>query len=216
MPQADRKPLRLAVLLSGGGTTLRNIADRINAGTLNARVSVVIASNDKAFGIKRASDLSLPNFVVPRKAYDNTEAFSEHVFGLIRDSGAELVCLAGFLSLLVIPDDFAGKVINIHPALLPAFGGKGMHGQHVHQAVLEHGCKLSGCTVHFADQTYDTGPIIAQRSCPVLEDDTPQTLAARVFEVECELYPEAIALIAGGRVSIDGSRTRIAPAQAAR
>jgi len=211
MADTQRPPLRLAVLLSGGGTTLQNLAERINAGSLNAQIVVVIASNDRAFGTRRASDLGLPNFVVPRKGYDTTEAFSTHVFDLIRDAGADLVCLAGFLSLLTIPDDYAERVINIHPALLPAFGGKGMHGRHVHEAVIAHGCKLSGCTVHFADRTYDTGPIICQRSCTVHEDDTAETLAARVFEVECALYPEAVALIADGRVSIDGRRTRILP-----
>lgn len=211
----SQTPIRLAVLLSGGGTTMVNLADRIAGGTLHAKINVVIASNDKAQGIQRAAELKLPNYVVPRKAYDSTDAFSEQVFGLIRDAGADLVCLAGFLSLLTIPDDFAGKVINIHPALLPAFGGKGMHGRHVHEAVLEHGCKVSGCTVHFADQTYDTGPIIAQRACPVLDDDTPDTLAARVFEQECEAYPEAIGLIASGRLKLDGRRTRLETTPAA-
>jgi phosphoribosylglycinamide formyltransferase-1 len=214
---AAPKPLRLAALISGGGTTMVNLAERVAADDparrLHAQISIVIASNDTAAakGIARAHDLKLPTYVVPRKGYDSTESFSEHVFGLIRDAGADLVCLCGFLSLLQIPDDYAGKVINIHPALLPAFGGQGMHGRHVHQAVLEHGCKLTGCTVHFADQTYDTGPILVQRSCPVLEDDTPETLAARVFEQECEAYPQAINLIAAGRVTIEGRRTRIAP-----
>jgi len=212
-----RGPLRLATLISGGGTTMVNLAERAAfddpARKLHAQISLVIASNDQAAarGIERAHGLKLPTFVVPRKGYDGTEAFSEHVFGLIRDAGVELVCLCGFLSLLQIPDDYAHKVINIHPALLPAFGGKGMHGRHVHEAVLAHGCKLTGCTVHFADQTYDTGPILVQRACPVLEGDTPQTLADRVFEQECEAYPRAINLIAAGRVTIEGRRTRIAP-----
>ncbi len=217
---AAPKPLRLAVLISGGGTTMVNLAERATAQEparrLHAQISVVIASNDTAAakGIARAHDLKLPTFVVPRKCYDSTESFSAHVFGLIRDAGAELVCLCGFLSLLRIPDDYADKVINIHPALLPAFGGKGMHGHHVHEAVLAQGCKLTGCTVHFADQTYDTGPILVQRSCPVLEDDSPETLAARVFEQECEAYPQAINLIAAGRVTIEARRTRIAAAPA--
>ncbi len=216
MAHTQGEPIRLAILLSGGGTTMVNLAQRIAAGRLDARIAIVIASNDTAAakGIERSHDLKLPTFVVPRKAYADTTAFSQHVFGLIRDAGAELVCLAGFLSLLDIPDDYAGKVLNIHPALLPAFGGQGMHGQHVHAAVIEHGCKVTGCTVHFADQTYDTGPILVQRACRVLEDDTPEALAARVFEQECEAYPEAIELIAQGRVTIDNRRTRISESSA--
>ena len=205
-------PPRLAVLLSGSGTTLQNLADHIAAGSLNAAIATVIASNDRALGISRAQNLSLPAHVVSRRATKSTAEFSDLVFNLIRDADADLVCLAGFLSLLQIPDDFASRVINIHPALLPCFGGPGMFGHHVHEAVIAHGCKVSGCTVHFADQTYDTGPIIIQRTCPVLEDDTPDTLAARVFKEECAAYPEAINLLAAGRVTASGHRTHIAPA----
>lgn len=185
----------MAVLLSGGGTTMLNLAQRIAAGTLNAQIKLVIASNDTsaAKGIQRAHDLGLPCQIIRRKDHADTAAFSEAVFAQVRDAGCELVCMAGFLSLLVIPDDFRERVMNIHPSLLPAFGGKGMHGRHVHEAVLQAAAKVTGCTVHFADNTYDTGPIVLQKSCPVLPDDTPESLAARVFEQECEAYPEAIA-----------------------
>ena len=122
-------------------------------------------------------------------------SFSETIFDLCRKADVDLVTLAGFLCHLEIPDDFAGRVMNIHPALIPAFCGKGMYGEKVHAAVLERGCKVSGCTVHFADNEYDHGPIILQRAVPVLDDDTPDTLAARVFEQECEAYPEAIRLL---------------------
>ncbi|MCI0703467.1 MAG: phosphoribosylglycinamide formyltransferase, partial [Planctomycetia bacterium] len=121
----------------------------------------------------------------------------------------DLVCFAGWLHLLPIAPDFHHKVLNIHPALLPAFGGKGMYGHHVHEAVLNYGAKVSGCTVHFADDTYDTGPILVQRAVPVKEEDTPDTLAARVFAAECEAYPEAIRLIAEGRVTVQGRRVII-------
>ncbi|MFA9477802.1 phosphoribosylglycinamide formyltransferase [Phycisphaerales bacterium AB-hyl4] len=211
-PTIRHDTIRLAVLISGGGTTMQNLADLINVGQLNARISVVISSNDKAKGLERANNLKLPSFVVPRKGYDSPEEFSDHVFSLIRDAKADLVCLAGFLSLLHIPDDYQHRVINIHPALLPAFGGQGMYGQHVHQAVLDTGCKVTGCTVHFADNEYDRGPILIQRTCPVEDDDTPETLAGRVAEQEKLAYPEAIRLIAEGRVTIEGRRTRIAPA----
>lgn len=187
-------PLPLAVLLSGGGTTMLNLAQRIAAGTLSARIKLVIASNDTsaAKGIQRANDLGLPCQVIRRKEHTDTAAFSETIFAQVREAGCELVCMAGFLSLLVIPDDFRGRVMNIHPSLLPAFGGKGMHGRHVHEAVLQAGAKVTGCTVHIADNTYDTGPIVLQKSCPVLPGDTAEALAARVFEQECEAYPEAI------------------------
>lgn len=211
-PHIRHDPIRLAVLISGGGSTMANLARRIDAGELRARISVVIASNDTtaAPGLARARERNLPAFVVPRKGYDSVEAFSEHLFALVRDARADLVCMAGFLSLIRIPDDYAHNVINIHPALLPAFGGQGMYGKHVHQAVLETGCKVTGCTVHFADQEYDRGPILIQRTCCVAEDDTPETLAARVAEQEAQAYPEAVRLIAEGRVTIQGGRTRIA------
>lgn len=210
-PNTRKQPIRLAVLISGGGTTMLNLAQQIEQGLLNAKITVVIASNDQAAGIERAQQLKLPAFVVPRQSYNTSEEFSDHVFGLIRDAGADLVCMAGFLSLLQIPEDYADRVLNIHPALLPAFGGQGMYGKHVHKAVIDAGCKISGCTVHFANQQYDRGPILVQRACPVEETDTPQTLAARVFEQECLAYPEAIRLIAEGRVSIDAGRTHIEP-----
>ena len=119
--------------------------------------------------------------------------------------------MGGFLKRVTIPEDFANRVVNIHPALVPAFCGEGFYGHRVHEAVLEYGAKLSGCTVHFADNQYDHGPVILQRAVPVLDDDTPETLAARVFEAECEAYPEAIRLIAAGRVAVEGRRVRIRP-----
>ena len=201
-----QSPIRLAVLVSGGGTTLQNLAECIRRGELNAEVRLVLASNPDAYGLTRAKNFGLPAVTVERKAFKTPSEFSDVVFRHVRDAGAELVCLAGFLSLLNIPDDFAHRLINIHPALLPSFGGKGMHGHHVHGAVLAAGCKVSGCTVHFADQTYDTGPILVQRCCPVLDDDTPESLAKRVFEQECIAYPEAIRMIAGGKIKINGRR----------
>ena len=186
-----------------------NLQTCINAGTLRARIVQVISSNPAAKGVERAAAMRLPMTVVGRKEFADTAAFSDAVFKLVRESNADYVCLAGFLQLLAIPSDYARKVLNTHPALLPSFGGKGMYGHHVHEAVLAHGCKISGCTVHFADQQYDTGPIIVQRACPVLEGDTPEQLAARVFEQECIAYPAAINLLAQQRVEVDGRRTHI-------
>ncbi len=207
----DKKPpLRLGVLFSGGGRTLQNLADHNSGGELNARIVTAISSRGDAYGLQRAVALNIPSHVVERKAFaGDVRAFSQRIFDLLRRAEVELVCLAGWLSLLEIPDDFARRVINIHPALLPSFGGRGMYGHHVHEAVLAAGCKVTGCTVHFADQTYDTGPIIVQRCCPVLEGDTPDSLAARVFEQECIAYPEAVAMIAAGRVRIEDRTARI-------
>ena len=189
-------PLKLAVLISGGGTTMLNLADRIDDGSLPASIRLVLASNHHAAGIGRAEARGLPTRVVARRQHSDPTTFSQEVFDAVRGAGATHVCLAGFLSLLVIPPDFAGRVLNIHPSLLPDYGGKGMHGRHVHAAVLANGETQTGCTVHFADNTYDTGPILLQRTCPVLPEDTPETLAARVFVEECEAYPAALQLIA--------------------
>jgi formyltetrahydrofolate-dependent phosphoribosylglycinamide formyltransferase len=190
---------------------MQNLADHIDSGRLSAKILLVIGSKPDAYGLTRAQNMNLPTAVVRRKDFPDDEQFSDCVFRRIREAGAQLVCLAGYLSRLVLPPDYAQRVINIHPALLPSFGGQGMYGRHVHEAVLAAGCKVSGCTVHFCDQEYDTGPIIVQRTCPVLEDDTPDTLAERVFEQECIAYPHAISLIAAGRVKIVGRRTVISP-----
>jgi phosphoribosylglycinamide formyltransferase 1 len=144
--------------------------------------------------------------VVSRKEFDSIEAFSDRIFSICEQAGAEMVCLGGWLSLLRIPEQWIGRVLNIHPALLPKFGGKGMWGHHVHEAVLAAGEKTSGCTVHFVNNEYDAGPIILQRTCPVLADDTPDTLAARVFEEEKRAYPDAIDLVRTGRVRLVGQR----------
>ena len=187
-------PLRLAVLLSGGGTSLQNLIDRTADGRLDARIVCVVSSRADAGGVQRARRAGIPTFVVERRACASRLEFSERILGACREANADLVCMAGFLQLLHIPDDFAGRVLNIHPSLLPAFGGKGFHGLHVHQAVLDAGVAVTGCTVHVADNEYDRGTILVQRSCPVVEGDTPETLQARVFAEECEAYPEAIRL----------------------
>lgn len=202
VPKPRHQPARLAVLVSGGGTTVANLAEKIVSDELDAELAVAICSNPSSYEKLTARNLGIPTHLVARKDHADTAAFSELIFKIIRDANVDLVCLAGFLCLLKIPDDFAYRVLNIHPALLPAFGGKGMYGHHVHEAVLKHGCKVSGCTVHFADQTYDTGPILVQRACAVLPDDTPDTLAARVFAEECLAYPQAIRLLIDGEVKL--------------
>jgi formyltetrahydrofolate-dependent phosphoribosylglycinamide formyltransferase len=205
-------PIRLVVLLSAHGSTLQNLLDRIEDGRLRAEIVLVIGSRSDAFGLVRAERAGVPTAVVPRKDFASVEAFSERIFALCRAASAELVCMAGFLQLIKIPDDFQGRVMNIHPALIPAFCGQGFYGHHVHEAVLAAGVKITGCTVHFADNQYDHGPIILQRAVPVHEDDDPETLAERVYQQECEIYPEAIRLFAEGRLQLKGRRVRIRPA----
>jgi phosphoribosylglycinamide formyltransferase-1 len=199
----------IAVLVSGSGTTLQNLIDRIADGTLPARIVQVVSSKPGVLAIERARQSGLPVAVIVRRSSANIDEFSQATFDLCRRSGAELVCLGGYLQLLRIPTDYRLKVTNIHPALLPAFGGKGMYGHHVHDAVLKYGAKVSGCTVHFLDDQYDHGPIIAQRAVEVRDDDTPDTLAARVFRAECELYPEVIRAIVEGRVTVEGRAVRV-------
>lgn len=203
------RPASLAVLVSGGGTTLQNLLDRIAAKSLNARVNLVIGSRPGLIGIERAARASVPNTIVERAAFADIDAYSDEIFARVEHSGAELVLLGGWLSLIKVPEHWEGRVMNIHPSLLPCFGGKGMYGQKVHEAVLAAGCKVSGCTVHFVDNGYDTGPIILQRPCPVLPDDTAKTLAARVFEQECIAYPEAIRLFQRGQLRVEGRRVHV-------
>ncbi|MBI1313512.1 phosphoribosylglycinamide formyltransferase [bacterium] len=210
LPKLDR-PVRLAVLISGGGTTLLNLVEKIRSEQLMAKVSLVIASRSDCRGVERAAALELPCEVVPRRDFDSVEAFSDRIFGLCRDTDIDLVILGGFLSLIRIPDDFEHRVMNIHPSLIPAFCGKGFHGHRVHESVLTRGARVSGCTVHFANNEYDAGPIIVQKVVPVLDDDDADMLAARVFEAECEAYPEAIRLFASGALTVDGLRVRQNP-----
>ena len=199
-PRPDQQPLRLAVFLSGSGRTLDNLLERIAAGTLAATVAVVVSSRDDVRGVRIAEAAGIPVSVVSPRGRSVAD-LSDAVFGICQSFQAELVVMAGFLHLVRIPALYGGRVINIHPSLLPAFGGKGFHGMHVHQAVLERGCTISGCTVHLVDDEYDHGRVLLQKAVPVLRDDTPESLAARVFAAECDALPEAIAAFASGAVS---------------
>jgi len=201
--------LNLAILISGSGTTLQNLIDKINYKTLNARIRIVISSAPDTYGIKRAEQNNIPVAIIQRKGFNNSEIFSNTIIKEIEKYSVDLIILAGFLHLFKIPDKYTGKVMNIHPGLIPAFCGKGYYGHHVHEAVIESGVKVSGCTVHFVDNEYDCGPIIIQRVVPVHEDDSTNTLAQRVFKEECIAYPEAINLFAEGRLKIEGRKVRI-------
>ena len=196
-PRTGQKTLRLVVLLSGSGRTLENLLDRIAAGRLTASVERVVSSRGDVRGVRLAEQAGIPVTVLPPAGRPLAD-WSDAIFTACREANPDLVVMAGFLHLVAIPAEFAGRVINIHPALLPAFGGKGFHGMHVHRAVIARGCTVSGCTVHLVDNEYDHGRILLQKTVPVLRDDTAESLAARVFAVECETLPEAINRIAAG------------------
>lgn len=202
-------PLPIAVLISGGGTTLLNLIEKINNGSLPVEIKLVISSSSKAGGLQYAAGESIPTLVVRRNDCDSPEAFSEAVFGPCREAGIELVVMGGFLKHIPIPPDFENRVMNIHPGLIPAFCGQGFYGQRVHEAVLEYGAKVSGCTVHFVDNEYDHGPVILQRAVPVEEGDTPKSLAERIFHAECEAYPQAISLFAAGKLKVENRRVHV-------
>lgn len=198
--------LKVAVLISGGGTTLRNLLEKQDAGELNVEFSQVISSNPKAAGLQFAADAGIPTNIVRRRDFDTPEAHSNAIFELCRTVGADFVLMGGYLEHVLIPSDFENRVINTHPALIPSFCGKGFYGLRVHRAVLEFGAKLSGCTIHFVDNEYDHGPIILQESVPVQMDDTPESLAKRVFAAECRAYPKVVKLLSEGRVRVEGRR----------
>jgi len=185
---------------------LLNIHDGIEAGALHARIGVVVCSRPSAAGVERARARGLPTQVIERAGL-NEAAFQRRLTEAV--AGADLVCMAGFLSLWRIPQDYLGRVINIHPALLPDFGGPGMYGHRVHAAVIAACRTESGCTVHFCDNQYDHGPIILQRRVPVLTTDTPDTLAARVFEQECIAYPQVIELFCEDRIRLEGENVHM-------
>jgi formyltetrahydrofolate-dependent phosphoribosylglycinamide formyltransferase len=194
------KPIRLGVLISGSGTTLMNILKYIEQGQLNAKVAAVISSRSTVAGVERARNAGLDVRIVRRQDYPDIDEFSKRIEEELVAAKVDLVVQGGWLCLWKIPARYENRVMNIHPALLPSFGGQGMWGHHVHEAVLKAGCKISGCTVHFCTNDYDKGPIIVQRACEVRNDDTPETLAARVFEQECIAYPQAIKLFAEGKL----------------
>ena len=196
-------PPRLAILLSGRGSTLQNLIDLRAAGRFPLDLALVVASRPDAPGLGRARDAGLAHAVEPPGP---RETHSERVFARVRESGATLVALAGWMHLLRIPDDFRRRVLNVHPSLLPAFGGRGMYGGRVHAAVHASGAKVTGCTVHFADDTYDTGPVVAQACVGIGDADTPEAIAAKVGALEREVYPRAILRVAAGGWRLEGRR----------
>jgi formyltetrahydrofolate-dependent phosphoribosylglycinamide formyltransferase len=209
--------ISIAVLISGSGRTLKNFIDLATAGQLPVEIRLVISSTAKAGGLAFAEAAGIPTRILRREEYpqdcDGDTAYGDAIFAACREANVDYVAMAGFLKLAPVPADFAGRVVNIHPALIPSFCGHGMFGHHVHQAVIDAGVKVTGCTVHFVDNQYDCGPIIWQQPVPVFDDDTADTLAKRVFEVEKEAYPHVLRLLAAGRVQLDGRRVSVNKAQ---
>jgi len=201
--------LRVAVLLSGNGSSLENLLEHIDSGQVNAEVVVVVCSKEEAFGLERARRRGIPAIAVSRKKYPDGKEFNDHVHAALAPYDVELVALLGFLSLFELRGKYEGRSINVHPALIPAFCGRGFYGRRVYEAVLESGVKLSGATVHLSDDEYDEGPILLQEAVPVLEDDTVESLAQRVQAAERRLVPQAVQLFADGRVRVEGRRARI-------
>lgn len=206
------KKLRLAVLLSGGGTSLQNLIDRRAAGTLPVDIVAVVSSRADAYGLERAKMAGIATEVVSsRDCNRDWGIHSAAVTETLDRYKPELIVLAGYMCLYRMPEHYVGRVMNVHPALLPAFGGKGLYGHFVHEAVLRHGCKVTGATVHFVDNEYDHGPIALQKAVEVREGDTPESLAERVQAAEREIFPEAVRLFAAGRLRLEGRRVQVLP-----
>jgi phosphoribosylglycinamide formyltransferase-1 len=194
--------------VSGGGRTVLNLLDKIEAGELDASIELVIADRE-CKAIERCASRGLAVELIPWVKGTTPEEWAALAWPRIVEAGGTLVCNAGFLRLLLIPPEWENRVMNVHPALLPRYGGKGMWGNHVHSAVLESNDTESGCSVHFATNEYDAGPVIVQRRVPIEADDTVDTLAARVFAAECEAYPEAVRLFGAGRIEVTEGKVLI-------
>ncbi len=200
MKPSDSKKPRIAVLVSGGGRSLVNLCEKIEAGELDCEIALVLSDRGEIRALDHARERGIDSVVLPRKDFESDDSFSRAVFAEIEGREAEFVVLAGFLRLLLIPEPWLGRAINIHPALLPAFGGQGYWGDRVHRAVLKEGAPVTGCTVHYVTNEYDAGPIVLQRSIEVAPTTDQHELAARVFEEEKLALPEAIRMHLAGEV----------------
>lgn len=203
--------LRLAVFASGRGSNFKAILDAVQAGKLDAKVVLLISDQPQAGALQTAAQAGIPTRIIAPNAFATSEDYGKALLQALAECDSNFIVLAGFLRMIpaAVIKAFSGRIINIHPALLPSFGGKGMFGLRVHQAVLDYGCKVSGATVHLVDENYDTGKPLVQRCVPVYEDDTPESLAARVLKIEHQILPEALQLFAKDRVVIDDRGVRI-------
>lgn len=207
-----RAALKIAVFASGGGTNFQALLDAVEAGTLPAEVVLCLSNKAEAGALRRAESHGVPTSVLVPEAFPEAETYTEALLETLETHGADFIALAGYLKMIpaAVVQQFRNRMVNIHPSLLPAFGGPGMYGRRVHRAALDYGVRWTGVTVHLVDEAYDTGPIVLQEPVPVYQDDTPEALAARVLEVEHRLYPEALRLFADGRITVEGRRVRIA------
>ena len=214
LPNKAPMSVRIAILLSGRngrGSNMQAITEACASGGIAGEVALVVGNFAESPALARASEMGLPTLTLASKQAEET--YAQALLTALADARIDLICLAGYMRKVpnAVVSAYRGRLMNIHAALLPAFGGQGMYGPRIHEAVLEYGAKVSGCTVHFVDEGYDTGPIICQAAVPVEENDTPETLAARVLIAEHETYPRAVALFAAGRLSVAGRRVRILP-----
>lgn len=209
------KPIRICVMVSGQGrgSNMQAIIDGCNSGKINGSVVLVLGVNDNAPAIERARSQGIKTVAISPKAFAANDEYDNAVFDAVTDAQIDLICLAGYMRLLGqnIVDKYRNRIMNVHPALIPMFFGKGMYGHHVHEAAINRGVKVSGATVHFVDEEYDTGPIIMQNIVPVEYDDTPDALAARVLVEEHKAYTESVALFAQGRLEVINRRVKIIP-----
>ena len=200
---------KIAVLISGGGTNLQSIIDKVKSGYINCKIEIVISDNEKAYGIERAKENDIYAIALSKKQYG--DKLSDEILKIVEEKDIDLIVTAGFLSILKgdLLKKFKNRIINIHPSLIPSFCGKGMYGLNVHKAAINYGVKVSGCTVHFVDEGTDTGPIIIQKSVPVFAEDTAEVLQKRVLEKEHEALPEAIKFISENKVKVEDRKVVI-------
>lgn len=205
--------LRIGVLVSGGGTNLQALIDAQKAGEIkNGEIALVLSSKDEVYSLERAKQNSIKSVVLKRKDFSDVEDYSQKLVEVLQEHKIDLVVLAGFLTITSnsFVEAFRNRIINVHPALIPAFAGKGFYGMHVHEAALERGVKLSGATVHFVNEVCDGGPIILQKAVPVLDSDTPESLQKRIMEeAEWQLLPQAVSLFCEGRLTVEDDKVKI-------
>jgi len=205
------KKLNLAVLASGGGTNLQAIIDAIEKGELSAEIKIVISNNSKAFALERARKHNIQALHLSHKQFATSEEFDDKLLADLKENQIDMILLAGYMKILspTIIRTYRNRILNIHPALLPHFGGPGMYGIHVHEAVIKSGAKISGVTVHIVDEIYDHGAIVMQKAVEVKDDDTPKSLAERVLKLEHQTYKETVQLFAEDRIEIKDNRVYV-------
>lgn len=201
----------MAVFISGGGTNLQAMIDHIEKGVIPGKIEVVISSREDAYGLVRAKKHGIEGIYIGKKNYPDGEERENKILAVLEEKKVDLIVLAGYMNVLgkKLVEKYRNRIINVHPALIPSFCGNGFYGERVHQAVLDYGVKVTGATVHFVDEGTDTGPVILQKAVEVKDEDTVQTLAKRVLEIEHELLPKAIQLFAEGKLVIEGRKVRI-------